>query len=69
MFSESQIQSTNLCVSLRERLLHMRVYRHWRPPTCLARTLGINTLNDDVLLIIFNHYRLDNEINWNIRAG
>ena len=69
MFSESQIQSTNLCVSLRERLLHMRVYRHWSPPTCLARTLGINTLNDNVLLIIFNHYRLDNEINWNIRVG
>ena len=30
---------------------------------------SINTLNNDVLLVIFNHYRLDNEINWNIRLG
>jgi hypothetical protein len=30
---------------------------------------GINTLNDDVLLVVFNLYRLDNELNWNTRLA
>jgi hypothetical protein len=30
---------------------------------------AINMLNDDVLLVVFNHCRLDNEINWNRRLG
>ncbi|KAI9457241.1 hypothetical protein BJY52DRAFT_515138 [Lactarius psammicola] len=29
----------------------------------------INTLNDDILLGIFNHYRLDDENSWNVQLG
>ena len=30
---------------------------------------AIDVLNDDILLVVFNHCRLDNEINWNRRLG
>ena len=30
---------------------------------------AIDMLNDDILLLVFNHYRLDIEIDWNARLG
>ncbi|KAN0132126.1 hypothetical protein V8E53_010045 [Lactarius tabidus] len=38
-------------------------------PYSSRRYESIDTLNDDVLLIVFNLYRLYNEINWNTRLG
>jgi hypothetical protein len=30
---------------------------------------GVDTLNDDILIVVFNLYRLDNDVNWNTRLG